>query len=79
MAITQKTYSWMMRLRCDDSRSKFNKRVDIGGGDLVLRYDKRWGKRVGKLEIMEGKSWPGNKEVLTPGEAKKKVSRDGCP
>lgn len=36
---------------------------DVGGG------------RLGKLEIMEGKSWPGNKEVLIRGEAKKKVSR----
>lgn len=33
------------------------------------------GGRLGKLEIMEGKSWPGNKEVLIRGEAKKKVSR----
>lgn len=25
----------------------------------------------------EGNSWPGNKEVLTPGKRKKKVSRTG--
>lgn len=31
-------------MRCDDSSSRFNKPVDIGGGgDLVIRYDKRWG------------------------------------
>lgn len=50
----------------------------VGGGDLVCtRYDKQWGGRRGKRDIIEGNSWPGNKEVLTPGKREKKVSRTG--
>lgn len=30
-------------MRCDDSSSRFNKPADIGGGDLVIRYDRRCG------------------------------------
>lgn len=45
----------------------------LEGGDRVLGMIKDGGGegRVGKLEIMEGKSWPGNKEVLTPGKRRK--------
>lgn len=41
----------------------------LEGDDLVLGMIKDGGE-----EIMEGKSWPGNKEVLTPGKRRKMLA-----